>query len=628
MDAMCWYDHRHEIAPWEVNAYMGSRYTTLKATLPNGGRLSPAYWVEGPLQDQTDGRRAFGHSVVWALKHRVSFGAVFVLASGVLIWALLPHRLASAPDLVVFNGKVITMDSKRPEAEALAIRGERIIAVGNSQEILALAGPDTEEIDLGGRTVIPGINDAHDHMQVFPVYYDLAFKDAEPTWQDVKDALRVAVTKAPKGTVINGTVGMKILDSSQATRAALDALVPDQPVVLTPWTGHSALLNTAAMRDFGVRGDEPDPMGGRYVHSSDGTFNGWMLDFAAFRLFRQWSDRAPEEVAQEQLKAYYKKALELGITTVQNMAMPVSESHMVALFRNVPPPMRVREIWFGYTDEHGRLTQEEHGQPRHPAPRVTVSGTKWILDGSPVEHASAMRQPYKDRPSTSGDLHFSQSEVEAMLRESLQNKEQLILHAIGDRAIQTIFDAMDRTGGKKVWRDKRVRLEHGDFLLPDLLPRAAELGIILVQNPMHFAFADMLENRYGHEQAHRLQPLRTPLEAGIPIAFGSDGPNNPFENIMEASTHPLNPPEAISRYRALEAYTRGSAYAEFEENEKGILAGGMLADFAVLSDNLLTVSDVDLAKIVSVLTVVGGRIVHKNPQVITIRKAVSLHGAA
>ncbi len=607
---------------------MGSRYTTLKATLPNGGRLSPAYWVEGPLQDQTDGRRAFGHSVVWALKHRVSFGAVFVLASGVLIWALLPHRLASAPDLVVFNGKVITMDSKRPEAEALAIRGERIIAVGNSQEILALAGPDTEEIDLGGRTVIPGINDAHDHMQVFPVYYDLAFKDAEPTWQDVKDALRVAVTKAPKGTVINGTVGMKILDSSQATRAALDALVPDQPVVLTPWTGHSALLNTAAMRDFGVRGDEPDPMGGRYVHSSDGTFNGWMLDFAAFRLFRQWSDRAPEEVAQEQLKAYYKKALELGITTVQNMAMPVSESHMVALFRNVPPPMRVREIWFGYTDEHGRLTQEEHGQPRHPAPRVTVSGTKWILDGSPVEHASAMRQPYKDRPSTSGDLHFSQSEVEAMLRESLQNKEQLILHAIGDRAIQTIFDAMDRTGGKKVWRDKRVRLEHGDFLLPDLLPRAAELGIILVQNPMHFAFADMLENRYGHEQAHRLQPLRTPLEAGIPIAFGSDGPNNPFENIMEASTHPLNPPEAISRYRALEAYTRGSAYAEFEENEKGILAGGMLADFAVLSDNLLTVSDVDLAKIVSVLTVVGGRIVHKNPQVITIRKAVSLHGAA
>lgn len=569
--------------------------------------------------------RASGHSVVWALKHRVSFGAVFVMASGVLIWALLPHRLASAPDLVVFNGKVITMDSKRPEAEALAIRGERIIAVGSSKEIVALAGPDTEEIDLGGRTVIPGINDAHDHMQVFPVYYGLAFKDPDPTWQDVKDALRVARTKAPKGTLINGDVGMKILDDDRATRAALDAIVPDQPVVLTPWTGHSALLNTAAMREFGVRGDEPDPMGGQYLHSSDGTFNGWMLDFAAFRLFRQWSDRAPEEVAQEQLKAYYKRALELGITTVQNMSMPTRESHMVALFKNVPPPIRVREIWFGYTDEHGRLTQEEHGLPPHPAPRVTVSGTKWILDGSPLDHSSAVREPYKDRPSTSGNLLFSQSEVEAMLLESLQNKEQLILHAIGDRAIQTLFDAMDRTGGKKVWRDKRVRLEHGDFLLPDLLPRAAELGIILVQNPMHFALGDMLENRYGHDLAHRLQPLRTPLEAGIPIAFGSDGPNNPFENIGEASTHPLNPPEAISRYRALEAYTRGSAYAEFEENEKGILAGGMLADFAVLSDNLLTVSDIDLVKIVSVLTVVGGKIEHKNPQVITVRKAVSLH---
>src|SRR5437868_1096054 len=133
---------------------------------------------------------------------------VAAIACGVLLSVVLAQQ--PAPDLVLFNGKVITMDSKLPQAEALAIRGERIMAVGSSKEIGALAGPDTEEIDLGGRTVIPGINDAHDHLNIFPVYYDLAFKDAqpEPSWQDVKDALREAATKAPKGTVINGTVGM------------------------------------------------------------------------------------------------------------------------------------------------------------------------------------------------------------------------------------------------------------------------------------------------------------------------------------------------------------------------------------------------------------------------------------
>jgi predicted amidohydrolase YtcJ len=247
-----------------------------------------------------------------------------------------------------------------------------------------------------------------------------------------------------------------------------------------------------------------------------------------------------------------------------------------------------------------------------------VSGIKVLEDGSPVEYRVAMRQPYTNRPSTSGELLFSQEEVEAILLESLQNKEQIIFHAIGDRAIQTIFDAMDRTGGKKVWWNKRVRIEHGDFLFPDLLLRAKELGIILVQDPFNFRLGDMIEKFYGKARRQMAQPLRSALDAGIPLAFGSDGPNNFFALIQYASNHPSNPKEAISRYEALEAATRGSAYAEFEEYEKGSLMKGMLADFAVLSDDPLEVPDAVLADIKSVLTVVGGRIAY-DAKVVTLR---------
>lgn len=542
---------------------------------------------------------------------------VAAIACGVLLSVVLAQQ--PAPDLVLFNGKVFTSNSKQPHAEALAIRGERIVAVGSSQEISALAGKDTKQIDLGGRTVIPGINDAHDHLNVFPVTYDLPFKDTEPSWQEVKDALTAAVTKAPKETVIWGMIGMKVLDNSQATRAALDALAPDHPVVLTPWTGHSALLNTAAMRELGVREDEPDPEGGRYVRNeADGMFTGWLLDFAAFRFFRHWSELTTEQVAQKQLRDYFNNAVRMGITTVQDMAMPVFVPRAVALFKNAPPPIRVRVIWFGYTDEHGRLTQEGRGLPRHPVRLVTVSGTKWILDGSPVEHASAMRQPYADRPNSSGDLHFSQDEVEAMLLESLQNKEQLILHAIGDRAIETIFKAMEKTGGKKVWPRQRVRLEHGDTLMPDLIPRAKELGIILVQNPVHFGLGDMLENRFGKERTQQLQPLRSLLDAGIPVAFGSDGPNNPFLNILMASTYDRRPEERFTREQAVTAYTLTSAYAEFAEKDKGSLEPGKLADLAVLSQDIFKVFAGDLPKTESVMTMVGGTIVY-DAKVVTLR---------
>jgi len=207
----------------------------------------------------------------------------------------------------------------------------------------------------------------------------------------------------------------------------------------------------------------------------------------------------------------------------------------------------------------------------------------------------------------SGQLYFSQHDMEAMLRESLQNRDQLLLHIVGDRTIETFLNAMDATGGPEVWAKRRVRFEHGDGLMPDLIPRAKKLGVIVVQNPTHLTLSI---KRWGPQRAPHNQPLRALLERGIPLAIGSDGPNNPYLNIMLASTYRGKPSEALTREQAVTAYTLTAAYAEFAEKDKGSLAPGKWADLAVLSQDIFRVPPEDLPKTQSVLTLVGGHVVY------------------
>lgn len=214
-----------------------------------------------------------------------------------------------------------------------------------------------------------------------------------------------------------------------------------------------------------------------------------------------------------------------------------------------------------------------------------------------------MRKPYADRPSTSGELNFSEREMEAMLRESLQSHDQLLVHVTGDRTIETFLNAMDATGGEKVWSKRRVRFEHGDGLMPDLIPRVKRLGVVVVHNPTHFNL-DLFEKRFG-EKTQQMMPLRSLSDSGIPVALGSDGHINPYLNIMLASTFPGKPNEALTREQAVTAYTLTSAYAEFAEKEKGSLEPGKLADLAVLSQDIFTVPADALPKTESVFTLVG-----------------------
>src|SRR5215470_18391687 len=242
-------------------------------------------------------------------------------------------------DVVLMNGRVFTSDSARPLVEALAIRGDRVTAVGTSAEIASMAGPQTTRFDLGGRVVIPGINDAHYHLRVDPPLVSPPFKTRDPNWDEVKAAVAAAATQAPKGTLIQPVTGGAVLDDPRASRAALDAVAPEHPVMLWTWTGHSGVLNSAAFKMLSVKNDEPDPMGGRYVRASDGTFDGRVLGFAWFRLARRLSGLASDDKAMQDTRQFLNRAVRYGITSVQLMSIPPSPGRCVALFEKAPTPI-------------------------------------------------------------------------------------------------------------------------------------------------------------------------------------------------------------------------------------------------------------------------------------------------
>ena len=516
-----------------------------------------------------------------------------------------------SPDLILLNGKIFTSNSARPYVEALAIRGELIVAAGSTKEVSALSGPQTKRVDLGGRVVIPGINDAHYHCDAEPNAFHLQFHGMDPTWSEVADQLAVAETKAPKEALIIGEIGPTALDHPEATGTSLDKLAPNHPVMLRTWSRHAAIVNRLGLAKLGMKEDEPDPLGGRFLRSLDNAkVTGVAFEYAAFRLHRSITALASEPEALQQMRAFLSEAARLGITSVQDMSLPVGAERCVGLLEKAPTPIRARVMRMAGTTSNAREAKEGRSLPRNPTPLIKMSGTKWVLDGSPIESSAAMRKPYADNSKSSGWLNFNEKEMEAMLRESLENDDQLLAHIVGDRATEAFLTAMEATGGKAVWEKRRVRIEHGDGVMPDLVSRTKDLGVVVVENPTHVTIRELLVKRYGVQRADEMQPLRSLLDAGIPLAFGSDGPNNPYLNIMLASIYPGKPKEALTREQAVIAYTLTSAYAEFAESDKGSLEPGKLADLAVLSQDIFTIPAQDLPKTESVLTLVGGRVVY------------------
>jgi len=519
---------------------------------------------------------------------------------------------AAHRETLLYNGKIFTADFDRPWVEALLVRGDRIVAAGTTDDLLAGLNPSATAIDLRGRAVIPGFDDAHDHVTPSLPSQFVATSGGpmpDPTFREVADSLRAAVARVPAGTRLVMQVGARVLDDYRARRPALDAIAPRHPVQLRGWTGHGMVVNSAELAAAGIDEATPDPQGGWFERGGSGRLTGRLDEYAMFNLAVRQTTQDPA-AAVEALRARAQQAVAWGTTSIQNMPIGLEAATVGRVVDSLDLPIRVRMIAVPGTTAAGREPAPWRGILGGPVDRVDVSGVKYILDGTPVERLALHRRPYADRPGWYGRANFPPDTVRAILREVLAAQEQPLFHAAGDSAIAILLNAMTELAPDSAWQRLRVRLEHADGLAPDQLEQVRRLGIVVVQNPSHLTLGPLAVARYGAARVRSYQPMRSLLDHGIMLALGSDGPTNPFLNLMFAVVHPGNPAEALTMEQAVRAYTLGSAYAQGREGVRGRLVVGMVADLAVLSQDIFSVAPDALPATVSVLTLRGGEAVH------------------
>ena len=514
-----------------------------------------------------------------------------------------------APDLALVGGKVFTSDTTRPWAEAVAIRGERIVAVGTTADVRRLAGSRTRIIDVGGRVVVPGFNDAHDHILAGSPGTNVSMGGAQidASGDQVLDSVHAVTGRVARGTWIRVEIWAKAFADTTLRRQTLDREAPDHPVAIYTGWGHGMIVNTAAMRALGIRDTEPDPFGGWYERDRQGRLTGRLYEYAGWSARRRHRALVPESTMVETLRRFARSELQLGITTVHDMGLNYDPAVQVRVLRAAQLPIRVHVYKHSIPTASSVNIAEWDGVPERPAPLVVVSGRKWILDGGPPDVDGLMftRGPQAGRPGWHGRFDFPIDSVRLMLADAVQRREQLALHALGDSAVAIVVRLMETVAPDSVWRPLRVRFEHGGVLgTPDLWARAAAKGMLIVGNlpfipdprTLPKAFLDSLAGDFRPEVVSR-----------FPLGLGSDAvARSPFAGLANALRFPYNP--RPSREYLVRAYTWGSAYAELAESQKGSLAPGMLADIAVLSQDIFTVPVEVLSRTESVLTLVGGRV--------------------
>jgi predicted amidohydrolase YtcJ len=483
-----------------------------------------------------------------------------------------------AADLVVTNARVWTGDPGRPEVEALAVVGERIVAAGSTAEIEAWRGPRTVVLDAGGRRVLPGFNDSHLH------FFEGSAKLAQVRLKDARSpeelARRIAehARGLPKGEwVLGGTWDDQAFDAPRLpTRHDVDALTPQTPVFVDRYDGHMALANGLALRLAGVTRETKAPLGGEVVRDASGEPTGVLKDAAMGLVSRVVPPPSPA-ARRRAIREGLRHAASLGVTSVQDMgpapgdvaayAELLEGGELTARVSAAPPLAR-------WEEQAGLGIRRAFGSPW-----LRLGALKGFADGSLGSTTAFFFEPYSDAPGTSGLLADEMQPIEAM-RERLVKADaaglQLCVHAIGDRAISTVLDLFEDVLAANGPRDRRWRIEHAQHVAPRDFARFAKLGVIASVQPYH-AIDDgrWAEGRIGPERARTTYAFRSFLDAGVRLALGTDwyvGALDPLQTLYAAVTRATLdgrrpggwvPEQKITLAEALSAYTAGAAYAEF-----------------------------------------------------------------
>ena len=541
-------------------------------------------------------------------------------------------------DLVLLDGKVVTMDSAKPGAQAIAVKADRIVAVGTNDQVRAWIGAGTVVERLAGKTVVPGMIDAHTHfLNIGARRLQIDAAGTSKSEIVAKVAAQAAQTKPGEWIRGRGWDQNNWPDKAFPTRADLDAVAPANPVYLSRVDGHAAWVNSRALAIAGIGRSTPDPSGGKIIRDARGEPSGTLID-NAFRIVAQHMPPLTREQRKQAVRFAIEECLAAGLTGVHETGGTRDDIELYEeLMRSGQFDLRIYEF-VRWPEDEQKLphTYESLDYYLQKGPqvglygnRLTIRGIKMSLDGALGSRGAAFLAPYADDPGNSGVLRLSEAEVHDTILRGLKSGFQIAVHAIGDRANRVALDAMEKALKETGATDARLRIEHAQVLDAADVPRFARLGIIPSMQPTHCT-TDMhwIADRIGEERSRYAYAWRTLLAGGVRIPGGSDAPAEPvapLPGIYAATTRQnrsgwpaggWHPEQVLTREEALRMFTVDAAYAAFEEEIKGSITVGKLADLAVLSQDIMTIPAPQILDTKVETTILGGKIVYvrREPQ--------------
>lgn len=534
--------------------------------------------------------------------------------------AALPRFRWQTPSLVLLNGNVVTMDRARPRAEAVAIWGDRIVAVGGRDEVARLAGPATTKVDLGGRTVVPGFIDAHSHpagsglMHLTRIDCDLRSIDA------IQAAVRERAARTPAGEWVVGFKydDTKTRDGRPLSRADLDRAAPNHPVLIEHRGGHTAYCNSAAFRLAGVTAATADPPGGKIDRDERGEPAGRLAETAVGLVERHVPVRSTPADRQAGVKLISQMLAKAGITSVHDASASVADFRAYQDAR-AAGELGTRVYVLVYANEIDRIIAAGLRQGSGDD-WVRLGGMKTVCDGSISERTARLAEPYVGRPTDFGILVNTPEQLWPQLEKAHRAGLQIGVHANGDVGIDLVLDLYERLQREAPRTDPRFRLEHCTVVTPELVRRIAALGAIPTPFSTYVYWHGEKMKEYGAERLDRMFALRSMLDAGIRPTFASDYPPGPFEPMMGLQSMTTRTDmkgtvwggsQKISVDEAIRVATVHGAWASFEEDRKGSLEVGKLADLVVLGRDPYREPPESLVSIPIERTMVGGRWVYE-----------------
>lgn len=555
---------------------------------------------------------------------------LLVLAISILTVPIAARQGRNA-DVVFKNGNIYTVNPAHPRAEAIAVKGDRIVFVGSNAAVRAYETKGTRVIDLHGNTVVPGLTDSHYHLAgVGAREINLNLEGTQSLGEFLaKVKERVDQAKPDEWITGRGWIETFWKPPVFPTRQDLDRISPRNPVYLTRADGHAGIANSVALKIAGIDRNTPNPFGGEIMKDKEsGEPNGMLLDRAQGLVARHIPGGDGEQ-SERAILLGIKRSVELGWCQIQNAGSPFGEVDLLKrLYAEGKIKLRIYEAIRGPGADAQRLIREG-GMIGAFDNHLTVRHIKITIDGALGSKGAALLEPYADH-DTAGFLTQKEEDLAPLFKAALQNGIQIETHAIGDRANRVVLDLYEKAfkevpASERKVRDPRWRVEHAQILHPSDIPRFAKLGVIPSMQPSH-AIGDLhfAPSRLGMKRLEGAYAWQSLIKSGAIIAGGSDAPVERGEPMIEFyaavarqdqrgfSGEGWHPEQAVSREQALKMFTTWAAFAAFEEKLRGSIEPGKLADLTVLSSDIMKIPEPEILKTRCVMTVIGGEIVFES----------------